>query len=162
TCSRKSPRSTRRTNSASERNQYSRPSTSPRRWSLVVAETATWSSGRRSRRALIRVPFPAPDGPVTTKTGGPSVAVEESNQLGALAFGQTPDGLRLADPALVEEARRLHPPELGHRHQHVEHLRGRDVLGRVVENLFDLDAADLQVLLQLSAADPDVVGPGQS
>src|SRR5439155_1752143 len=35
-----------------------------------------------------------------------------------------------------------------------------DELG-VVEDLFDLHAADLQVLLQLSAADPDVIGPGQ-
>src|SRR6266511_4785779 len=117
---------------------------------------ATASSGSRSSSAWISVPFPAPDGPVTTKTGLPSaVAVEEPNQLGALAVGQAPDGLRLADAALVQEARGLHAPELRHRHQHVEHLRRRDVLRRIVEDFLDLDLPHLQVLLYLSPADAD-------
>src|SRR3954470_12032775 len=140
TCSRKSPSCTRRTNSASERNQYSRPSSSPWRRRRVVAEIATSSSGTRSSRALMSVPLPAPEGPVITKTGEPSaVPVEEPNQLGALAVGQPADGLRLADAALVEEAGGLHAPELRHCHQHVEHLRRADVLRRVVEDLLDLD-----------------------
>src|SRR6266511_4381598 len=123
---------------------------------------ATSSSGSRSSSAWISVPFPAPDGPVTTKTGLPSaVAVEEPNQLGALAVGQAPDGLRLADAALVQEARRLHASELRDRHQHVEHLRRRDVFRRVVEDLVDLDLAQLQVLLQLRPADADVIGPSE-
>src|SRR5581483_10057604 len=121
------------------------------------AEIATLSRGTRSSSALIRVPFPAPDGPVTTKTGVPSaVAVEEPNQLGTLTLGQSTDGLRLADPALVQEPRGLHASELRDRHQHVEHLRGRDVLGRLVEDLLDLDLPHLQVLLQLRPADADV------
>src|SRR5581483_3611401 len=158
-CSRNSPSWTRRTNSASLRNQYSRPFSSPRRCRRVVAETATSSSGTRSSSAWISVPFPAPEGPVTTKTGLP---VEEANQLGALAIRQAPDRLRLADPALVEEARGLDAAELRHRHQHVEHLRGRDVLGRGIEDVLDLNLAQLQVLLQLRPAHADVVRPGQS
>src|SRR3954451_5108655 len=123
----KSPSATRRTNSASVRNQYSQPSSSPRRRSRVVAEIATSSSGTRSSRAWMSVPLPAPDGPVTTKTG---LAVEEPNQLGALAIRQSPDRLRLADSALVEEAGRLDAAEFRYRHQHVERFRGGHVLGR--------------------------------
>src|SRR4029078_5292452 len=92
---------------ASERNQYSRPSSSPcRRW-RVVAEIATSSPGTRSSRALISVPFPAREGPVITKTGWLAVSVEEPNQFGALAVGQPADGLRLADAALVQGGGRL-------------------------------------------------------
>ena len=69
------------------------------------------------------------------------LAVEEPNQLGALSVGEATDRLRLADAARVQEAGRLHPAELGHGHQHVEHLRGRHVLGRVAEDLVDLDKA---------------------
>src|SRR5688500_10157351 len=110
----------RRTNSSSVRNQYSRPSTSPGRCVRVVAEIATSSSGSRSTSVLISVPLPAPEGPVITKTGRGRLAVEEANQLGALALGEAADGLGLADPALVQQPRRLHAPELRHRHEHVE------------------------------------------
>src|SRR5262249_50173243 len=102
----------------------------------------------------IRVPLPAPDGPVTTKTG---LAVEEGNELLPLAIRKPTDRLRLADPALVEQARRLDAAELRHRHQHVEDLRGRDELGRVAEDLLDRRVAGLQVLLQLRPLDTDVV-----
>src|SRR5690349_16466419 len=91
-----------------------------------------------------------------TKTG---LAVEEPNQLRALAVRQAADRLRLADPALVQEASRLHTAELRHRHQHVEDLRRRDVLGRIAEDLLDAGRAGLEVLLQLRPADADVVRP---
>ena len=96
---------------------------------------------------------------MTTKTGravGLPV-VEEANQLVPLSVGQAADRLRLADAALVEQPRSFHATELGHRHQHVEHLRGRDVLGRLAEDLFDRDRARLQVLLQLRTLDTDVI-----
>ena len=41
----------------------------PGRCGRVVAETATSTPATRSSRPLISVPLPAPDGPVTTKTG---------------------------------------------------------------------------------------------
>src|SRR4051794_38819007 len=101
------------------------PSCSPGRCGRVVAETATASSGKRGKIRSIKVPLPAPEGPVTTKTGLP---VEEPNELLALAVGEPTHRLRLTDPALVEQARRLDAPELGHRHEHVEDLRGRHEL----------------------------------
>src|SRR5262245_16302384 len=106
------------------------------------------------------VPLPAPEGPVTTKTGGVElIAREEANELGPLPFRETADRLRLADAALVEEPRSLHSTELRNRHQDVEHLRCRHVLGRRVEDRLDLDATFFQILLQLCASDADVVGP---
>ena len=57
------------------------------------------------------VPLPAPDGPVRTKTG--PLPVEEANQLLALAVGEAADRLRLADAALVEQARAFTRPNLG-------------------------------------------------
>src|ERR687886_311726 len=103
------------------------------------------------------VPLPAPDGPVTTKTG--LLLVEEGNQLVALTVGEAADRLRLADPALVEQTRRLHAAELRHGHQHVEHLRGRHELRWLAQDLLDRDLAGLQVLLQLRPLDSDVVRP---
>src|SRR5262245_40280450 len=155
TYSRKSPARSFSSNSSSERNQYSRPSSSPSRRSRVVAEMASASSGIWTSRAFSRVPFPAPEVPVTTKTG--ELPVEEPNQLGPLAVGEAHDRLRLADEGLVQKTRGLHPTELGDGHQHVEHLCGRDVLRRVVEDLVDLRAAHFQVLLQLGSLHPDVV-----
>src|SRR5436190_12763802 len=140
-------------NSWSERKWYSRPSCSPGRRSRVVADTVTSSTGTRSSSSRISVPLPAPDGPVTTTTEGrrlPLLPVEEPNQLRALPLRQAADRLRLADPACAEEARRLHAPELRHRHQDVDHLRRRHVLGRVHEDRLDPDPAVLEVLLQLS------------
>jgi len=75
---------------------------------------------------------------VTTRTSG--LPVEEANQLRPLSVGEASHRLRLTDPAHVEKACRLHPPELWDGHEHVEHLRGRHVLGRVAEDLLDLDA----------------------
>src|SRR5712691_5784625 len=146
TYSRNSSSSTSRSNFSSVMNQYSRPFSSPGRCSRVVAETASSSSGMRSNTSFSSVPLPAPDVPVTTTTSGWALPVEEPNQLRALAIGEPSHRLRLTDPAHVQEARRLHPPELRHRHQHVEDLCGRHVLGRVAEDLFDLDASVLQIL----------------
>src|ERR687888_2191369 len=123
------------------------PSRSPGRCSRVVAETAISSSGNRGRSLLISVPLPAPEGPVTTKTD--RLPVEEAKQLRPLPIREAADGLRLADPALVQEAGGLDAAELGDRHQHVEDLRRRDPLGRVAEDLLDLHPARLQVLLEL-------------
>src|SRR3954471_13170230 len=136
----------RRSNSSRVRNQYWTPSSSPRPSARVVAETASASSGNRGSTSSISVPLPAPDGPVTTKTGfaattGASTMVEEVNQLVALAVGQTADRLRLADAALVEQTRSLHAAELGDRHQHVEDLCGRNELGRLAQDLLDGDGA---------------------
>src|SRR6266540_3749611 len=103
----------------------------------------------------IRVPLPAPDGPVTTKTGLP---VEEANQFLTLAVGEAADRLRLADPALIEQARCLHTAELRHGHQHVEDLRGRDELRRVAQDLLDRNVAGLEVFFELRALDTNVVG----
>src|SRR4051812_9218224 len=136
------------------------PSTSPSRWRRVVAETASSSWGNCASRRLISVPFPAPDWPVTTKTGRlepRSVAVEEANQLRALSVRKSADRLRLADAALVEEPCRLHAPELRYRHQDVEHLRGLDVVGRLAEDLLHPHVSVFQILLQLRPADADVV-----
>src|SRR5262249_1344475 len=136
------------------------PSRSAARMGRVVAETATRRTGNRGTTSEISVPLPAPDGPVTTKTGRCElVPGEEANELRPLPLREAADGLRLADAALVEEARGLHAPALRDRHQDVEHLRGRDVLRRRVEDRLDLDATLLYVLLQLRAPDPDVVGP---
>src|SRR5215211_631308 len=169
-CSRNSRAASFRSNSSSEMNQYSRPFASPSRRSRVVAEIASSSSGIRASSSRSIVPLPAPDVPVTTKTGvggiprtllGGLPAVEEVDQFGALPFGETAHRLRLADPGLVEEAARLDAPELRQRHEDVEHLRGRDVLGRSREDALDRDPSGLQILLELSPPDADVIGSGK-
>jgi hypothetical protein len=68
-CSRNSPAASFRSNSSSEMNQYSRPFSSPSRRGRVVAEIASSSSGMRASSSRSIVPLPAPDVPVTTKTG---------------------------------------------------------------------------------------------
>src|SRR3954469_6165164 len=141
------------------RNRYSRPSSSPGLRSRVVAETVTSTSGTRSSSLRMSVPFPAPDGPVTTMRDGRWLPVEEVNQLRALPLGQAADGLRLADAARIEETRCLHAAELRHRHEDVDHLRGLDELRRRVENRLNPDPPVLQVLLQLCAADAYIVCP---
>src|SRR5438128_1692137 len=115
---------------------------------------ASRSFGTRASNSCTIVPLPAPDGPVTTKTRLP---VEEANQLLALAVGEAADRLRLADPALVEQARRLDAAELGHGHQHVEDLRRRNELRRVAQDLLDRHRSGLEVLLQLRAFDANVI-----
>src|SRR5205823_1785592 len=156
TYSRNSSSSPSRSNFSGVMNQYSRPFCSPGRCSRVVAETANSSSGMRSSNSLSSVPLPAPEVPVTTRTR-PLLPVEETNQLRPLTVGEASYRLRLADPAHVQEARRLHPSELRHRHQHVENLRRRHVLGWIAEDLFDLNAPVLQVLLQSRSTDSDIV-----
>jgi hypothetical protein len=106
------------------------------------------------------VPFPAPDGPVTTKSFGPSLsggAVRPARR----AVGQPADRLRLADPALVEEAGGLDATELRHRHQHVEDLGGLDVARRVTQDVLDPRPSVLEVFLELSPADANLVCPPQ-
>src|SRR5436190_24377097 len=106
--------------------------------------------------AASSVPLPAPDVPVTTMTGSClGLTVEEANQLGPLAIGESTDRLRLADPTCVQKTRGLHAAELRHRYQHVEDLRRGDVLGRIAEDLFDRDASVLELFLQTRPANPD-------
>src|SRR5947207_120573 len=117
---------------------------------------ASSSSGTRSSSIRARVLFPSPDVPVMTKTGG-RLPVEEPDELGALALRQPSNGLRLADPALIEEACRLDAPELRDGHQDVEDLRRRDVFRRIAQDVVDVGAPGFEVLLQLRSADADVV-----
>src|SRR2546430_7249489 len=119
---------------------------------------ASSSSGTRSSSIRASVLLPSPDVPVMTKTGG-RLPVEEPDELGALALRQASNGLRLADSALVEEACGLDAPEFRHGHQDVEDLRRRDVLGRVAQDVVDVDGSRLEVLLELRSADADVVRP---
>src|SRR3954452_13270318 len=91
-----------------------------------------------------------------TRTGS-GLLVEEVNQLRALTIGQPADGLRLADTARVEEARRLHAAELRDRHEDVDHLRRLDELRRSAEDRFDPNPSILEILLQLCAVDTHVV-----
>ena len=90
------------------------------------------------------------------------LTVKEANQLGPLSVGEAPHRLRLTDPAHVQKPCRLHPAELRDRHQHVEHLRGRHVFRRVAEDLLDLDASVLEILLQPGSPDTDVIRPLES
>src|ERR1700675_4204484 len=96
---------------------------------------ASSSSGTRSSKCLARVLLPSPEVPVMTKTG---LAVEEPNELRPLAIREAAHGLRLADAALVQESRGLDAAELRDGPQHVEPLRGRDVLGRVAQDFLDV------------------------
>src|ERR687898_598187 len=123
------------------------PWTSFGRWSRVVAETASSSSGWRSRRIRSIVPFPAPDVPVTTMTGpgGPfnSLPLKEANELGSLAVRETSYGLRLADPRLRQEPSGLDSAEFGDGHEDVEDLRSRHVFRGLVQDLLDPGVAVL-------------------
>src|SRR5438034_8045231 len=119
---------------------------------------ANSSSGTRSSRSRARVLFPSPDVPVMTNTGG-RLPVEEPDELGALALRQPSNGLRLADPALIEETGGLDATELRHGHQDVEDLRRRDVLRRIPEDIVDVGGAGFEVLFQLRPADANVVRP---
>src|SRR5438046_6911016 len=117
---------------------------------------ASASSGTRSSSSRARVLFPSPDVAVMTKTGG-RLPVEEPDELGALALRQPSNGLRLADPALVQEPGGLDAAELRHGHQDVEDLGRRDVLRRMAEDVLDGGGAGFEVLLQLRHADANVV-----
>src|SRR5436309_3643150 len=159
THSRNSSAASRRSNSSRLTKWYSRPSSSPGRRARVVAETASSSSGTRSSSIRARVLFPSPDVPVMTKTGGPLRPVEEPDELGALALRQPSNGLRLADPALIQEPGGLDAAELRYGHQDVEDLRRRDVLRRIAEHVVDVGGAGFEVFFQLRPADANVVRP---
>ena len=109
------------------------------------------------KQQLHHRPLAGAGGAVRTKTG--RLPVEERNQFLTLAARESADRLRLADPALVEHPCRLDVAELRHRQQHVEDLRGRDELWWIAQDLFDRHLTGLQILLELGAAHPDVVGP---
>src|SRR3954454_2221665 len=135
-CSTKSPAATRRSKSSSLRNQESRPSSSPARGCLVVADTASSSPGTRSSSPRIRVPLPTPDGPVMTRTGvstgrDESLPAQVRDELVALALGQAADRLAGRDAAVREDAIYLHAPVLGNGQKQVEDLGGLEVVGRV-------------------------------
>src|SRR3954468_13397288 len=135
------------------------------------------SSGIASSSCSISVPFPTPEGPVITKTFPMALIMTAAtaakncwrvalfpqlcDEFGALALGEAADRLRRRDPALVEDPIRLYPAVLGHRHQHVDHLGGLHVLGRIHEQRLDLDLAALQVALQLGPLGTDVICPLQ-
>src|SRR5438552_1771395 len=105
---------------------------------------ASASSGTRSSSIRARVLLPSPDVPVMTKTGG-RLPVEEPDELGALALRQPPNGLRLADAALIEEPGGLDAPEFRHGHQDVEDLCRRDVLRRITQDVVDVGGAGFEV-----------------
>src|SRR6478736_9087117 len=93
-----------------------------------------------------------------TRTGGMVVLpVEQRHELRALPLGEPTDRLRLADPALVQEPGSLDAAELGNGHEHVEDLRGRDVLRWIEKDSLDLNGAVLEVLLELCASYSNVV-----
>src|SRR5215213_2238805 len=142
------------------------PLTSPVRGLRVVAETASWSPGTRSKSPLMSVPLPTPDGPVMTRIGVvmrlAALTAQERDELVALPLGQAADGLARRDAAVRQNAIHLHAPILRHREQQVEHLRREQVLGRVQQQPVDLRAARLEVALEARAPRPDLVCPLQS
>src|SRR3954468_3453092 len=103
------------------------------------------------------VPWPTPDGPVTTSTLTCVLSTQVRNELAALALGQAADRLRRRDPALREDAVHLHAPVLRHRQQQVEDLGRLEVLGRVEQQAVDLRATGFQVPLEGGSARADLV-----
>src|SRR5437762_1008603 len=101
--------------------------------------------GIRSRTAK------APPVSSSSRTGRP-LPVEEPDELGALALRQPSNGLRLADPALIQEPGGLDAAELRYGHQDVEDLRRRDVLRRIAEHVVDVGGAGFEVFFQLRPA----------
>src|SRR5215470_1218569 len=111
----------------------------------------------RSRRVRISVPLPTPEGPVITKTRAKRLAAQHADQLGALALRQAADRLARRDPALDEHLVDLHAAVLGDRQQHVEDLRGLDVLRRLQQEVMDAHPAPLEIALELRTLGPDLV-----
>ena len=76
-----------------------------------MADTATSSTGIRSTSSRISVPFPAPDGPVTTKTGREDGTGEVVTAESPAAAKRTPSGVFArpgsapADSGLAHESR---------------------------------------------------------
>src|SRR3954454_10453932 len=113
----------------------------------------------RSSSVRMSVPLPTPEGPVITNTRGTrlELAAQHRDELGALALREAADRLRRRDAALNQHLVDLHAPVLGDREQHVEDLRGLDVLGRLEQQVVDPRAAGLEVTLELGAARTDLV-----
>ena len=97
-------------------------------------------------------------GALGTRTGVMVVLpVEQRHELRALPLGEPTDRLRLADPALVQKPGCLDAAELGNGHEHVEDLRGRDVLRWIEKDSLDLRGPVLEILLELCSSDSNVV-----
>src|SRR5215208_1104315 len=92
----------------------------------------------------------------------PQLPTELRDQLAALALGEAADRLRWRDPALGQDLVGLHAPVFRDGEDHVERLRGHDVLRRVEEQGLDLRLARLEVALQLRPFWPYLVGPAKS
>src|SRR4051794_36524576 len=84
---------------------------------------------------------------------------QHRDELGALALREAADRLARRDPALDQDLVDLHAPVLRDGEEHVEDLRGLDVLGRLEEQVMDARAARLEVALELGAAGADLVCP---
>lgn len=108
------------------------------------------------------VPFPAPDGPEMTMSLAMALRLrgrlEELDQLPPLARSQTDDGLGRTHPALLEHLGGLDLSELGNRHDQVEDLGGVDVLGRVGQDVADVDAASLKLVFEACPLGANAVG----
>src|SRR3954468_20665237 len=103
------------------------------------------------------VPWPTPDGPVTTSTLTCVLSTQVRHELAALALGEAADRLRRRDPALREDAVHLHAPVLRDRQQQVEDLGRLEVLRRVEQQPVDLSSAGLQFPLEGGSARADLV-----
>src|SRR6187399_379819 len=90
------------------------------------------------------------------------LSAELRDELCSLPLRQSADRLRGRDPALIEDAVRLHATVLRHRQQHVEDLGREHVLRRIEQQCVDVRLARFQVLLQLRASGADVVGAFES
>src|SRR5688572_113572 len=104
--------------------------------------------GTSSRNRRISVPFPTPEGPVTTNSLPRLSPDEMADELTPLALGEPTDRLARRDPALREDLVDLHVAVLGHREQHVGHLRGEDVVRRVAQQNGDVRAPILELPLE--------------
>src|SRR5215203_2856389 len=99
---------------------------------------------------------PTPTQPSLTSAG--ALAAQHADELGALPLRQAADRLARRDPALDQDLVDLHAAVLRNREQHVEDLRGLDVLRGLEKQIVDARAAGLEVALQLGAAGTDLVG----
>src|SRR5271166_3570709 len=87
--------------------------------------------------------------------------MKQADQLRALTLGEPADRLAGRDPAVNEDLVDLDAPVLRDGQQHVEDLGRLDVLRRVEQQRVDRPAARLQVPLELSPLDADLVGSGE-